>query len=172
MSCKFRILGLHLLNLRFRAYGWLYIVLMNLALVHAFEGCGRAVTSNFSHVLTVQGYCPGSRLDLTRGSQLLRNAMKCYIFLEAKLVMGHSSWTAAMKTRLLPCAIVLLCYCTHPQEKLMVSWTIEQDSYWSLTKLNNVTVGLANNLICSEYRSSVCKYPVQQHLNSYIYRWL
>ena len=39
-----RILGLRLLNLSFHAYGWLYMVLMDLTLVHCihtFEGCGR-----------------------------------------------------------------------------------------------------------------------------------
>ena len=42
--------GLRSLNLRFRAYGWLYIVLMDLALEHcirAFEGCGRGRDLNF-----------------------------------------------------------------------------------------------------------------------------
>ena len=43
-SCSFWTKDTRLLNLRFCAYGWLYIVLMDLALVHcirAFEGCGR-----------------------------------------------------------------------------------------------------------------------------------
>ena len=39
-----RLLGLHLLNLHFRTYGWLYIILMDLALAQcicAFQGCGQ-----------------------------------------------------------------------------------------------------------------------------------
>ena len=48
-----KILGLHLLSLRFRVYGWLYIVFMDLALVHCIHrGVAGDVTSEILHALT------------------------------------------------------------------------------------------------------------------------